>query len=160
VPKKRLTPIEDRFWPKVEKEGQGGCWVWIGTLRPDGYGVIGLGKRSDGIARVHRLSYEWANGPIPKGVFVCHKCDNRACVNPEHLFLGSAGDNTRDMISKGRNAHGERASFAKLTKEQVLGIRTRYAKGNISQYQLAKEYPVGRSMIGLIVTGERWRHLP
>lgn len=152
-------PTTERFWEKVEKEGHDGCWIWTGTLRPDGYGVIGLGGREEGIARVHRLSYKWARGPIPDGMFVCHECDRPACVNPAHLFLGDAGDNIRDAVKKGRHAHGETASYSKLTKEQVVEIRRRYAGENISQYKLAEEYPVSRSMIGLIVTGERWAHL-
>lgn len=99
--KRRRRPLPDRFWPKVDlRAGMSGCWPWRGALDSDGYGALKDRGRS---AKAHRVAWEIANGPIPRGEFVLHRCDNRPCVNPAHLFIGDAGANARDMVSKGRN---------------------------------------------------------
>lgn len=98
------VPLDVRFWNKVDKTGD--CWLWTGATK-DGfpYGIIcppgGTGKGRPPI-RAHRLSWEMAHGPIPRGMVVCHKCDQPRCVRPEHLFLGTQGDNVRDAAEKGR----------------------------------------------------------
>ena len=151
------TPVEQRFWPKVNKDTPGGCWEWTAAKRPDGYGVIGRGGRGTGNERAHRLSWILHYGEIPDGLFVCHKCDNRGCVNPEHLFLGDAKDNSHDCRDKERNARGE-TTYSKLTVEQVIEIRARAAAGE-SQRRIARDYPVGHSMVGFIVNRKRWKHV-
>jgi hypothetical protein len=95
----RQEPIEDRFWQFVNKTDT--CWLWTGS-RSRGYGLIGAGA-SGKTKSAHRVSYELANGPIPAGMWVLHKCDNPPCVNPAHLFLGDRADNMRDAFRKGRH---------------------------------------------------------
>jgi hypothetical protein len=94
-------PVSERFWPKVRKTG--GCWEWSAATRLCGYGVLNvLGRTVD----AHRISWELHYGPIPRGMVVCHRCDNPPCVRPDHLFLGTKRDNTHDMLRKGRGKNG------------------------------------------------------
>lgn len=154
--RRRVTPLEDRYWEKVIKHGPNECWEWTGAKNKKGYGLIGRGGRGDGNERAHRVSWMIHYGPIPEGMFVCHKCDNPECSNPHHLFLGTVQDNNADMVRKGRHVNGE-CSYSKLTKAEVVEIRKRYQSGKASQYKLADEYNVSRSLIGMIVNGERWK---
>lgn len=93
--------FEERLWEKVDKAGD--CWVWTAGRNPKGYGRIGRGGRGEGVVLAHRAVWELANGPVPEGLFVLHRCDNPPCVRPNHLFLGTKADNNQDMASKGRN---------------------------------------------------------
>jgi hypothetical protein len=108
---------------------------------------------------VHRLAFELVNGPIPLGVSVCHKCDNKLCVNPGHLFLGTHKDNMADMRRKGRAAKGIRHSQAKFTPEAIAEIRREYSIVR-SCPKMARKYGVHQSTINRIVTGVYWRHVP
>lgn len=143
-----------RFWAKVHKSADG-CWVWFGCRGQNGYGNFapsGFGSK----ASVHRFSYEAAYGAIPEGFLVLHRCDNKLCVRPGHLFLGTHQDNARDMVSKGRSRKGETHHAARLTREDVAEIRRRYAQGGITHRALAQQYGVGQMQICRIINGVRW----
>ncbi len=154
----------NRFWSKVNKDGSipahmphlGKCWEWMPHCTQYGYGQTRwFGEQM----LSHRISWELTYGVIQDGLFVLHKCDNRRCVNPEHLFLGIHQDNIDDKMRKERQAKGETHYKVKLTKEQVIEIRKRYAAGNISHRDLATEYHVWKSTISVILNRKTWKHI-
>lgn len=124
-----------------------GCWEWTGEIMR-GYGV--LNKK-----RAHRIVYEECIGPIPGGMLICHHCDNRKCVNPDHLFMGTYGDNNRDRARKKRSAdmRGEKGPYHKLTWDDVSVIRG----SNLGQRILAQIYGVTQTNISCIKTGKSWK---
>lgn len=143
-----------RFWEKVDVGKPDECWHWKGAVDRKGYGK--LGSPDGRTVSAHRIAYELANATTTAQWNVCHKCDNPRCCNPTHLFLGSRADNLKDMIAKGRNAKGERLS-RKLTSQQVVSIRERYASGLATGVQLASELKVSKATISLIVNRKAWR---
>jgi hypothetical protein len=134
----------DRFWSQVDVRGEDECWEWTGT-RNQGYGN-GCGGKS-----AHRFSYDLAYGPIPKHQQVCHTCDNRACVNPNHLFLGTHAENMADMARKGR------APKSKLTPDIVRFLRTSYEPGKMTLKEWGKKYNVSGSTIKSAITRRTWK---
>lgn len=130
-----------------------GCWNWGAYVGPSGYGDIGLGKR---VLRAHRASWAIHYGEIPAGMWVLHKCDNRRCVNPKHLFVGTRYDNIADCVSKRRHNHGERCNLTKLTLRQVREIKISYESGSYTQRELGKKFNVDQSSIHRIVRGQSW----
>lgn len=153
-------PLANRFWEKVSVREQNVCWPWMGATIRYGYGIIDE-LRSTPNRRVlyaHRISWELHFGKIPDGLSVLHHCDNPPCVNPAHLFLGTMSDNMADMRRKGRHIMGTMFPWAKLTPNKVLQIRNRYALGDITIRELAKQFHVSASNIGLIVRHLAWKH--
>ncbi len=153
------TPPE-RFWQKVDRRGDDDCWLWRGATSRRGYGNFGVNGRS---TVTSRYAWELTRGPIPKGLCVLHHCDNPPCCNPAHLFLGTRGDNARDMLSKGRHwsqtgiqpLRGQAVGNARLTEQAVRTIRRRYACGE-PQGQIAQGFGVSRTAIGRVVRSEVW----
>ncbi len=136
-----------------------GCWLWAGSHISDGYGSVSIGGKP---TRAHRAFYSHFVGPIPDGMFVCHKCDVRPCVNPDHLFLGTNQDNVDDRERKGRNKlppKGEQHNHAKLTESQVIEARFLWQSGR-SQNSLAKQFGVCAKTMREAVTGKSWKSLP
>jgi hypothetical protein len=147
---KTAKPLDSYFIP----EPMSGCWLWLGGLGKDGYGMAWdvAEKKSLG---AHRWVYMLLVGPIPEGQNVLHRCDNPCCVNPDHLFLGSLGDNNRDRKEKGRGATGVRHPMNKLSVEQVLEIRN--APG--LHREIAGQFGVSKSLISHIKTRRLWKEL-
>ena len=124
-----------------------GCWNWVGHTNRGGYGQMRVRGKT---YSAHRLSFMLNRGPIPDGVCVLHRCDVPACVNPDHLFLGTDLDNKNDMIAKGRNPIGPKHGRARLTPEQVAEIRTKRSAGS-GLRSLAKEFGVSQTAIFNVV---------
>lgn len=146
------------FWRHVNKDNDGGCWLWTGGAKGQGnYGCAWWNGRQ---WLAHRLAYTLLCGSIPTGLYVLHVCDVPRCVNPDHLRLGTPRDNMQDACCKGRQARGERQGHAILAARQVAAMRQRYAQGDVSQSQLAREYGIAPSHVWQIVNRRMWKHLP
>lgn len=149
---KPTDSIAERFFPLVKRGA--GCWVWQGNFSAQGYGRLQY-KKVRHLA--HRLSFEIHNGPITDGKYVCHKCDNTACVNPAHLFLGDQFANMADCAAKGRFVAGEKSPHAKLTKKAVERIRTMAATGRYTHDRLAEIFGTCRPNITKVINRYRWK---
>lgn len=153
----KKRPIIDRMMDKVSPDPNTGCWYYLGGTHRSGYGSIRLPFPSRSQVSVHRLSYEHFVGPIPDGMCVCHKCDVRICVNPDHLFLGTHRDNMLDKVNKGRcNArHGSTHHYSTLDEETVAEILV----SNEPQVSIAKRYNVSKATISNIKNRKIWKHV-
>lgn len=139
-----------RFWDKVDKSGE--CWEWTAHTGKGGYGRFRVnGKTVD----AHRFVLELEGSDIPSSMCVCHTCDNRRCVNPDHLFLGTRADNHADMRKKNRGNTGEKNGSVKLTEKDVKEIRRSEAK----QSEIAKAYGVSNGQISGIKNRRYWKHI-
>ena len=145
----------NRFWSKVDISGK--CWEWQAGKFSNGYGAFGIEGK---LLRAHRVAYSLVHGPIPDGLWVCHHCDNKGCVKPSHLFLGTNSDNQNDSVAKGRNAdkRGEKNGQSKLREDDVHEIRRLYSLG-VMQILLAKMWRISRSHVSGIITRTKWRHI-
>jgi hypothetical protein len=140
------------FWSKVEKRGPDECWQWL-AYSDRGYGLFYIGRR---LHKAHRISYAIHNGSLPADLMVRHRCDNRGCVNPKHLEIGTHADNMRDAAERDRTAHGTRNGSAKLTDANVVAIRQRLAAGERQSY-LAAEFGIAKSTMTVLKQGRTWR---
>lgn len=153
--------IKDAFWQKVRKTDS--CWFWTGSSDEHGYGTLNTRRSHPKIQKAHRISWELANGPIPPGLWVLHKCDTPPCVRPDHLFLGNRSDNMKDAASKGRldqqkRPLARRAAVAKITPEIVREIR-RAAIGADSYAQLSRQFNLTATHISYIVRRMVWKDI-
>jgi HNH endonuclease len=175
--------LEERFWAHVEKTET--CWLWTGARHTNGYGAFAMqtGKLVHKNMVAHRMAYELTYGAILPGLFCCHHCDNRPCVRPDHLFLGTATDNMQDMVRKRRHGsmvhpervprgalhpsktrpelrpRGEGHPRARLTEVQVREIRRLYAEEQATQWGLARTFGVSRSVIQRVLARTSWAHV-
>ncbi len=154
----RHDSIADRFFGCIGEKTIRGCILWGGSVDTSkGYGTFFMpGSRPTG---AHRVAYELMVGPIPEGLYVLHRCDNRLCINPTHLFLGTHQDNIADCVAKGRQARGEKQGFSKLTADDIIAIRRRCQDGE-SQRSIAEEFGVCQQSISNILRGVLWKHVP
>jgi hypothetical protein len=148
-------PWQERFWALVDKSGgPEACWPWKSSVYKNEYAHF---ETDEGQYGAHRIAWAIANGAIPEDLWVLHKCDTPACVNPGHLWLGTRQDNIDDMIKKGRQNRGTSNGSAKLTEDLVRSIRAEYAAGGVTQSELAVKY--GVSSVQHIISGKHWSHV-
>lgn len=148
--------LEEGFEKFVIKNPEG-CWGWTGCAANPGYGQF---RGNQKLIRAHRASWIIHFGEIPKGMYVCHKCDNKLCSNPEHLFLGTCKDNNLDMLKKGRSPilgkSGSSNPSAKLKESQVQEIRL-LLKTNMSQREIGAMFSISQTAVSVINTKRYWR---
>lgn len=158
--KNKLKPLIERFEDKVFPDPNTGCFLWGGSYAGR-YGVLKLGRKGEGQESAHRISYKlYKDKNIPDGMYICHKCDNPSCVNPDHLFLASPKDNSNDMVRKNRQYRpiGIKNKLAKLNEDKIRQIRLEFNSGSTIT-QLSNKYKVSRSTIKPIVSGRGWIHV-
>jgi len=167
-----MTSLQNKIESHSYHEPNSGCILWTGPWFRSGYGQIKINSKN---CRAHRIAWTVANGPIPHGAHVLHKCDTPACVNPDHLFIGNAFLNMQDCIAKGRrrvaagDAHGSRTKperrprgtqhfAAALTEDGVRLARTLYAAGDTITV-LAERFGVRHSTMWAVLRGKTWKHV-
>lgn len=156
----RVIPPVERVRRNSRLNRNTGCWDWKRT-NSGGYGQVVVGSRTNNSRKTlmaHRYSWEVFRGPIPAGLNVCHRCDNAACVNPRHLFIGTHQDNIDDRTAKGRNRlfTGERNGHSVLTAPKVGQIKALLRRGQLSQVEIARQFDVARQTVNDINTGKCW----
>lgn len=149
---RRRRSADERFWEKVDRRGADECWRWLGAILKMGYGNFRATPTTNEYA--HRFAWRTHNNqPIPVGLVVRHSCDNRWCVNPAHLSIGTHADNVMDKVLKGKQG-----AKCKLTPDQVREIRRELAAG-VMQKRLAERYGVSQGAIRGIKIGKNWRRV-
>jgi HNH endonuclease len=144
---------QERFWTKVHKTTT--CWIWIGFRDWKGYGRFRLGERD---RMAHVVSWIWEHGEPGPGMNILHKCDRPGCVRPDHLFIGTPLDNSRDMVAKGRSRRGEDQPNSKLTECQVIEMRALRMNG-LKMRILSEMFGVCMAVVHSIVHRRTWRHI-
>lgn len=151
------TNTPERFWLRVGKLGNDECWLWLGSFNHNGYGQFSYRGEN---WRAHRLAWVLSFGEIPETQIVRHKCDTRACCNPNHLELGSVADNAHDMMDRGRHVpmKGEAHGMSVLTAENIIEAKLRFSSGETYQ-SIANDFGVSRPTLSRACRGIHWKHL-
>lgn len=175
MPRKyNVAKAASEFWKRVDQSGgPDSCWEYTSSRTVDGYGKLGWTPAMPFYV-AHRFAWFATNGPIPDGMFVCHRCDNPPCCNPAHLFIGSNADNMADMVSKGRQLSGDRNPTvtnpervprgehhwsARLTEENVISMREMFKDGQ-QLPRIAEIFGVSKQVAHKAISGRTWAHLP
>lgn len=154
------TPLIEKFWSKVAITANiNKCWEWQAFKNKEGYGGFRVNRNQ--VIASHRLAYFIHNNKDPLDKCVCHSCDNPACVNPAHLWLGTRYENAMDRESKGRNKplSGEKNGNSRFTAEQVKEMRALYSSGELNQHEIAERFGTHQGVIWAIVTKKTWKHI-
>lgn len=156
----------DRFYRHVDVLLENDCWLWRGYKLKTGYGIFVMNpsrNEKNKTTTAHRAAWIISNGDIQQGIDVCHSCDNPACVNLNHLWLGTPKENTQDMVKKGRHnpghVPGEKNGQVKLKKSDVEKLRGFYVSGQYSHRQLASFFDMSKTQIGRILRNESWKEV-
>ena len=155
-----LNTVKERFMAKVDTTSSPiGCWIWNASTRSNGYGKFRVKGMYWG---AHRFSFFMFIGPVPHDLFVCHSCDNKSCVNPDHLWLGSNKDNLDDAVRKGLHGknlkRGETQHASIFTDADVLIMR-RLANKNFTHGQIADLFDVERRCVSKVISRTTWKHV-
>lgn len=150
------TDPNERFWKYVQKTET--CWIWSGGKTTGGYGKFNPTHKS-GWEKSHRFSWTLHFGEIPEGKVVCHKCNMKLCVRPDHLYVATSRENTLDAMRDGLCPIGEKHGMAKITEEQVKEIRLLHKPKEISMGFLAKKYGITKTQISRIINRKTWKHI-
>lgn len=154
--------VKGRFWQKVNILSDDECWLWTAAINRKGYGSFTPGRHIYHIAGTkiaHRFAFLFGKGSLQKELLVCHSCDTPGCCNPNHLWQGTAKENSVDMVAKERSCRGERQGHTMLTNSDVKAIRACIKTGRFEQKELAEKFSVAQQTISRIVTNKDWRHI-
>ena len=154
---KTHPPIEQRLLDGIEKDPKTNCWEWQKATTANGYGHLWCNGKLEYAHRISAMLY--LNFNISSKMCVLHKCDNKPCINPKHLFIGTNQDNVTDKMKKGRGTIGEKHGLARLTEIQIRQIKKEYVPRIKTARALAKKYKVSQKHIYQIVHNKRWRHI-